>query len=91
MKTYTLRVTPDENGNLVLEIPADSATKAHEVVIVVHPLDDNQTHESEIPPAGTGARMAFEAEKANITSEQPIDASKTDDILNRDFADYLFN
>ncbi|GEM_PF-5539975 len=92
MKTYTLQVRPDENGNLTVQIPADVESRLHEVVIVVHALEEKTTDtDSEIPPAGTGARLAYEAERANIQipSDNILDGTQLDDMLNDEFGDYL--
>ncbi|HML23113.1 MAG TPA: hypothetical protein PKD09_15780 [Aggregatilinea sp.] len=43
------------------------------------------------PPVGSLAYAAKIAREANIRTENPIDASKADDILNEEFADYLLN
>lgn len=41
------------------------------------------------PPVGSLAYAAKIAREANIRTNNPIDASRADDILNEEFADYL--
>ena len=93
MQTYTLKLRTDTNGVLKIEVPTDVVDGEVELVLVVHPtenhseIDPNQ--DNKIPPPGTGARMAYEAQRAGIIIEDDEDVVDTMNLLRNDFADDL--
>ncbi len=107
MQTITLKATTDENGILRVELPVDVANTEYEVVVVFQAAlpEQSQSNGSSakidtdhsyvvpdtIPPAGTPARLAYEAHMAGIRTNATFDLSETGDILNAEFADYLLN
>ena len=91
MQTFNLRAKADKNGVIKVELPGGSANKEYELVVVVQPLSIVVEAEiDEMPLSGTGARMAYEAEKAAIHTDLPIDASQLSSMLRDDYGDYLF-
>jgi len=93
MQTYTLKVRTDTNGVLKIEVPTDVVDGEVELVLVVQPTEkrpkDEMNSETEIPPAGTGSRMAYEAQRAGIVIEDGEDVMDTMKLLRDDFADDL--
>jgi hypothetical protein len=92
MQTIIVRAKTDADSNLVVSLPTMTADTEYEIVVVMQPITETtHTDTDDVPPPGTGARLAYEAHRANIRTANPIDASKADDILNEEFADYLWN
>lgn len=89
MKTYTLRGKTDEAGVLRLEVQTDQADTDYEVVIVTQEQQVSDANiDTDIPPLGSAARLAYEAQRGRLYFPGIADASQTDAILRDEFPDY---